>query len=551
MIHVCSDSFCFLIRLTALAFLLFFVSVLSVVASETAKATEQKSCASLEKDLPVIEGLDYSDARQKLMDEGWIGSKTEPSDTDISNGRDLWEQGFTELEACTGTGLRNCSFIFDDADRNNVRVITSGNRRTTVQFFEFICAGDAILSEAKAAWEVHDDKKAIALFKKAAKYGLAEANFALGYNENLPKEERLYHLSEAAKQGHEWSLKYALDYLIFRAADLRQANPQRALDLYHEAIKENPNINLRTSTIETIEKCVEAGPFDGESFLEQFNLTAEYADRKSYYVWELAESAANSDRFGKPNTKLVLQIICHGGFVPAETELAVADAYDRWKNNKEPHFDICENVTSTIGGYICSWRRDKIIEKKHAKLSYPKVTDHIWVVNGEEILPSCMEVMWASGDNYQEYEKLFPKAKEFNEYPGQYWGSLIPLELIEVGWHIPLSLAMPLKKCNTLQSSHRKEVKKNFIEIIDSKASHREDQNSYRLIAHWGEAECSKLVPHFSGNCKSLVFVQTNENTFYGKKLNTYAHVTHNGRNFIVPVTNNMPLEDVLELLDK
>ena len=181
-------------------------------------------------------------------------------------------------------------------------------------------------------------------------------------------------LSEQAHQelNSNKSVSSLLNEYFFEAANLRIANPQLALEIYQTAKKANPDINLKYQDITVIEKCVEAGDFNADKFLQKFNLADEHDEITSsgsnyYYVWELAEDASNSDRFGKPDNRLVLHLVCRGGFVPGfENKHAVEFAYEQFKKNKISDFDICNHTMSTPGVNFCA-SRSKEEENKQRK----------------------------------------------------------------------------------------------------------------------------------------------------------------------------------------
>jgi hypothetical protein len=102
--------------------------------------------------LPVITGLTYHKARKKMLADGWqpvqIKSFNEAdSDPDINrgNGRIFWKKGYVEVEACSGTGVAACSFLFKDVFGNRVRVSTAGEELprqrafARVTGFDFVC----------------------------------------------------------------------------------------------------------------------------------------------------------------------------------------------------------------------------------------------------------------------------------------------------------------------------------------------------------------------------------------------------------------------------
>lgn len=79
--------------------------------------------------IPAVKNSTYHLARKKLLAAGWQPLQTRSSsDTDVSsgNGPVFWSKGYVELEACSGTGVAACTFLFKDAYGNRLRVITEG-----------------------------------------------------------------------------------------------------------------------------------------------------------------------------------------------------------------------------------------------------------------------------------------------------------------------------------------------------------------------------------------------------------------------------------------
>jgi tetratricopeptide (TPR) repeat protein len=215
------------------------------------------------------------------------------------------------------------------------------------------------LLKADKYYEAGDKEKAKEYYLKAAELGSADAHYSLAAKFIVTKEESIFHFSEAAKLGHGEALRYALDELLFRANSLTLANPQKALELYEIAKKRNPSLELfdEEYVLDVVKKCAEAGPFDGEKFIQQYHLQDEISLYDGWYdVWELAEEASKGGRFGEPNPKLVFQLISRGGCVPTELELAVTEFYDYWKKGIIKEFNICDHVTSGRGQNYCANR---------------------------------------------------------------------------------------------------------------------------------------------------------------------------------------------------
>ena len=130
----------------------------------------------------------------------------------------------------------------------------------------------------------------------------------------------------------------------------------------------------------------------------------------------------------------------------------------------------CRNPYSMQERNRCAYLSDEKMEQGFSKLSYPKVEDKIWTVNGVDILPSCLEVVWISSDNYEEYEEHFPAAKEIYRYPGKYWGDTVPLEPLNASWGEPVSLPKKISECNVLASNKRKETEGNYSALVYSES---------------------------------------------------------------------------------
>lgn len=225
------------------------------------------------------------------------------------------------------------------------------------------------LLKADKYFEAGEKDKAKKMYLKAANLGSAEAHYAIAYKFIVTTKESIFHYSEAAKLGHGEALDDALDTLLFRANCLTNANPQKALELYKMAKKKNPSIKLfnEDNTVKIIKKCAEAGHFDGRKFIKKYNLMKDENFFSGYYIWELAEEASKGGRFGKPDPKLIFQLIIRGGSVPAELSYAVLEYYDYWKKGIIKKFNLCNYVTSGSGLTYCSARSEKGTEKEFQK----------------------------------------------------------------------------------------------------------------------------------------------------------------------------------------
>lgn len=130
--------------------LTFLVCVLNTgVASAQDKPCRPQRHAKL----PAVRKMNYHTARKKLLIAGWRPLRTKPPDVvagddpDIAygNGKLFWDKGYVEVEACSGTGVAACAFLFTDAYGNRLRVNTAGEEfpedkiYARVSRFRFAC----------------------------------------------------------------------------------------------------------------------------------------------------------------------------------------------------------------------------------------------------------------------------------------------------------------------------------------------------------------------------------------------------------------------------
>jgi hypothetical protein len=81
--------------------------------------------------IPNLFGLDYDDARARLIEAGWQPcmnhwSYADNMDIRYGNGPVFWQKGYHEIESSSGTGYAICSFKFVDVYGNTLKVITGG-----------------------------------------------------------------------------------------------------------------------------------------------------------------------------------------------------------------------------------------------------------------------------------------------------------------------------------------------------------------------------------------------------------------------------------------
>jgi hypothetical protein len=80
--------------------------------------------------IPVIFGLNYDEARKKLIEAGWqpllAAPQSEQEHASSGNGPELWAFGFREVRSCAGSGMANCTFNYSDVYNNSLSVFTTG-----------------------------------------------------------------------------------------------------------------------------------------------------------------------------------------------------------------------------------------------------------------------------------------------------------------------------------------------------------------------------------------------------------------------------------------
>ena len=115
--------------------------------------TQERPCSPREHaKLPAITESTYHKARKRLLAAGWQPVKTKSvnearTDPDIlaGNGPLFWRKRYVEIEACSGTGVAACAFLFKDVYGNRLRVTTEGEEvprwksYARVRGFQFVC----------------------------------------------------------------------------------------------------------------------------------------------------------------------------------------------------------------------------------------------------------------------------------------------------------------------------------------------------------------------------------------------------------------------------
>jgi hypothetical protein len=122
-----------------------FVSSVSLAQKKPCQPTKHAK-------VPAIAKATYHTARKRLLAAGWQPvpresfRETNP-DPSIAygNGPIFQKTGYVEVEACSGTGVAACSFLFKDAYGNRLRITTAGEELpeqksyAKVTSFRFVC----------------------------------------------------------------------------------------------------------------------------------------------------------------------------------------------------------------------------------------------------------------------------------------------------------------------------------------------------------------------------------------------------------------------------
>jgi len=104
--------------------------VIAFWAVHISLAQAQRCQPTRHASLPTVTKRTYDDARKALIAAGWKPFQMHKvrDDVDISegNGPIFWQRNYVEVEACSGTGLAPCAFLFIDTYGNRLRISTAG-----------------------------------------------------------------------------------------------------------------------------------------------------------------------------------------------------------------------------------------------------------------------------------------------------------------------------------------------------------------------------------------------------------------------------------------
>ncbi|MBE9063088.1 hypothetical protein [cf. Phormidesmis sp. LEGE 11477] len=106
-------------------------AVSATEAGEDAGAVEDRSQTAVDNTVDIEMGMPYAEARARIIQQGWV-PEAGPEPGPYGGERALYDEGYTEVDSCSGTGLGPCLFYFSHPERtgpneeNVLRVGTNG-----------------------------------------------------------------------------------------------------------------------------------------------------------------------------------------------------------------------------------------------------------------------------------------------------------------------------------------------------------------------------------------------------------------------------------------
>jgi hypothetical protein len=105
---------------------IFLASIIVAACSMTDTPSPAAGNSAIETSF-LRQDMPYIDARQQLKQAGWQGvTKYPPPEQYSSTSSVYYEDGFTEVQDCSGTGRALCKFLFRDAHGRQLEVVTYG-----------------------------------------------------------------------------------------------------------------------------------------------------------------------------------------------------------------------------------------------------------------------------------------------------------------------------------------------------------------------------------------------------------------------------------------
>ena len=106
--------------------------VANLMKSKSVTAQANAKVSDCDNHIPVpnlVQGMTYKDARQLIINAGWQAQYNTDPNIAATDSRiaEMISQGWSEVEACSGSGLGLCKFSFRDAFGRYLSVTTANN----------------------------------------------------------------------------------------------------------------------------------------------------------------------------------------------------------------------------------------------------------------------------------------------------------------------------------------------------------------------------------------------------------------------------------------
>lgn len=99
--------------------ILIFVAVITSCNGQKQVVKGKPAAESKTLQVPDVKGMVYDSARVEIIEAGWLPNKQDAEKAKAPGGvastglgKFFWEKGYHEVDACSGTGMAPCQFIF-------------------------------------------------------------------------------------------------------------------------------------------------------------------------------------------------------------------------------------------------------------------------------------------------------------------------------------------------------------------------------------------------------------------------------------------------------
>lgn len=107
-----------------------------IISSEIPADASSKTATKPSDSIPIIYGKSYPEARELLIQAGWIPTRTRWQDREKlwALPSAIWQYGFQEIDDCAGSGLGQCRFSFHNPYGRTLNVVTVGNPEGDIDY---------------------------------------------------------------------------------------------------------------------------------------------------------------------------------------------------------------------------------------------------------------------------------------------------------------------------------------------------------------------------------------------------------------------------------